>query len=108
MIAAQEGAAQGSDKQSCSHKDVGHDSSDDGESSKHIKEDEDVPPVSEGLAGTLRGCDVLLLEPVTHGVSSLHLSCLRLQVSCNRCKCMTDMRVALPKEGVTLEPAGSC
>ncbi|XP_026191969.1 uncharacterized protein LOC34623098 [Cyclospora cayetanensis] len=57
-------------------------------------------------AVTLRGCDVSLLEPVAEGATSLHLSALRLQVACSRCKSEFDMRVVLPKNGATLEPAG--
>ncbi|KAL8428063.1 hypothetical protein ACSSS7_007417 [Eimeria intestinalis] len=54
----------------------------------------------------LRGCDISLLEPVTEGVASLHLSCVRVQVACGRCRNSVDVRVALPKDGETLETAG--
>ncbi|KAL8270519.1 hypothetical protein Esti_005556 [Eimeria stiedai] len=65
------------------------------------------PPQGEDAKTTLlRGCDISLLEPVTEGVASLHLSCVRLQVACGRCRNPVDMRVALPKDGETLEAAG--
>ncbi|KAL8447512.1 hypothetical protein Emed_004300 [Eimeria media] len=63
-------------------------------------------PGEEGRTTLLRGCDISLLEPHTEGVASLHLSCVRLQVACGRCRNPVDMRVALPKDGETLETAG--
>lgn len=63
---------------------------------------------ADATPALVRGCDVSLLEPTTDGVSSLHASCVRLQVACSRCKGVADMRVALPKDGATMEPAGNC
>ncbi|CDI74615.1 zinc finger (CHY type) protein, putative [Eimeria praecox] len=55
---------------------------------------------------TLRGTDVSLIGSTTEGISSLHLSCIQLQVTCGRCRAAVDLRVSLPKDGASLEPAG--
>ncbi|KAL8452921.1 hypothetical protein Emag_002138 [Eimeria magna] len=76
------------------------------ESPVNARQDGQLCQGGEGKPTLLRGCDVSLLEPVTEGVASLHLSCVRLQVACGRCRNPVDMRVALPKDGETLETAG--
>ncbi|KAL8439880.1 hypothetical protein Efla_000852 [Eimeria flavescens] len=81
----------------------------DGEDAKaeEYQEQEGRPtPALEGKSTLLRGLSVSLLEPVTEGIASLHLSCVRLQVACGRCKHAIDMRISLPKDGTTLEAAG--
>ncbi|CDJ49377.1 zinc finger (CHY type) protein, putative [Eimeria brunetti] len=59
-----------------------------------------------GASRTLRGSDISLIDSTTEGVSSLHLSCIQLQVTCGRCRAVVDLRVSLPKEGASMEPAG--
>lgn len=61
----------------------------------------------EGRAQAVRGSDVSLIGSKTEGVSSLHLSCIQLQVVCGRCRAAVDLRVALPKDGASLEAAGN-
>lgn len=62
--------------------------------------------VSARTPAVARGSDISLIDTTSEGVSSLHLSCIRLQVTCGRCKTPADMRVSLPKDGAALDAAG--
>lgn len=63
--------------------------------------------INKGPSQAVRGTDVSLIDSTTEGVSSLHLSCIQLQVTCGRCRAVVDVRVPLPKDGASLEPAGN-